>query len=214
MNDDMFYSYKMRGEKMTKDWTGNSKSIYTTLGASNHSEKDREKHDYYATEPRAMELLLLEEQFAPVIWECACGEGHLSKVLEAHGYEVISTDLIYRGYGEPEQLDFLQYTYDDFEGDIITNPPYKYALEFVEAALNNVQIGRKVAMFLKLQFLEGKKRKDFFLQNPPKVVYVSSSRLICALNGKFNKCSSSAVAYAWLVWEKGFKGDPIIKWIN
>ena len=84
-----------------KDWTGNNKSIYTTLGASNHSEKDREKHDYYATEPRAMELLLLEEQFAPVIWECACGEGHLSKVLEAHGYEVISTDLIYRGYGDP-----------------------------------------------------------------------------------------------------------------
>ncbi|MFR9206954.1 MAG: NAD(P)-dependent oxidoreductase [Lachnospiraceae bacterium] len=194
-----------------KDWTGNNKSIYTTLGASNHSEKDREKHDYYATEPRAMELLLLEEQFAPVIWECACGEGHLSKVLEAHGYEVISTDLIYRGYGD-QTIDFCT-TYD-LQGDIITNPPYKYALEFVEAALNDVQIGRKVAMFLKLQFLEGKKRKDFFLQNPPKVVYVSSSRLICALNGEFNKCASSAVAYAWFVWEKGFKGDPVIKWIN
>jgi hypothetical protein len=77
-----------------------------------------------------------------------------------------------------------------------------------------VQPGRKVAMFLKLQFLEGKSRKQFFLHNPPKVVYVSSSRLICAMNGEFSKYPSSAVAYAWFVWEKGFQGDPIIKWIN
>ena len=130
--------------------------------------------DSYATEPRAMELLLAEEHFAPVIWECACGEGHLSKVLEQHGFEVISTDLIYRGFGDPEPLDFLKETLDDFEGDIITNPPYKYALECVEQAWNSVQPGRKVAMFLKLQFLEGKSRKQFFLHNPPKTVYVSS----------------------------------------
>ena len=165
--------------------------------------------------PRAMELLLAEEHFAPVIWECACGEGHLSKVLEQHGFEVISTDLIYRGFGDPEPLDFLKETLDDFEGDIITNPPYKYALEFVEQALNSVQPGRKVAMFLKLQFLEGKKRKEFFLHNPPKVVYVSSSRLNCAMNGDFEKYpSNNAICYAWFVWEKGFKGDPIIRWIN
>lgn len=189
-------------------------SIYRTLGASNHTEKEREQHDYYATEPKAMELLLAEEQFAPVIWECACGEGHLSKVLEANGYEVISTDLVYRGFGDSEPLDFLKETLDNFEGDIITNPPYKYALDFVKKALESVQSGRKVAMFLKLQFLEGKTRKQFFLDNPPKVVYVSSSRLICAINGEFDKISSSAVAYAWFVWEKGFTGDPIIKWIN
>ena len=86
-----------------------------------------------------MELLLAEEQFSPVIWECACGEGHLSKVLEQHGFEVISTDLIYRGFGDSEPLDFLKESLEDFEGDIITNPPYKYALEFVEQALNSFQ---------------------------------------------------------------------------
>lgn len=161
-----------------------------------------------------MELLLTEESFHPVVWECACGEGHLSKVLEANGFEVISTDLIYRGFGDPEPLDFLKNTLENFEGDITTNPPYKYALEFVEQALNSVQPGRKVAMFLKLTFLEGQKRKDFFLHNPPKTIYVSSSRLMCAMNGEFEKCSSRAVAYAWFVWEKGFKGDPVIKWIN
>nr|DAL75790.1 MAG TPA: adenine-specific methyltransferase [Bacteriophage sp.] len=138
----------------------------------------------------------------------------MAKVLEDKGYQVISTDLIYRGYGNEKPVDFLQEPVAEFDGDIITNPPYKYALEFVEKALERVKPGRKVAMFLKLQFLEGKNRKQFFLIHPPKTVYVSSSRLKCAINGEFEKCISSAVAYAWFVWEKGYKGNPEIKWIN
>ena len=126
---------------VNKDWTGNRNSIYTTLGASNHSDKERQSHDYYATEPKATELLLEEETFAPVIWECACGEGHMAKVMEEHGYQVISTDLIYRGYGDEKSVDFLHEPIADFDGDIITNPPYKYALQFVEIALERVKPG-------------------------------------------------------------------------
>lgn len=85
-----------------------SKKVFTTLGSSNHVPEEREAFDYYATDPRAVEMLLKLEQFSPVIWEPACGEGHISKVLQAHGYEVISTDLIYRGFGDPEPLDFLK----------------------------------------------------------------------------------------------------------
>lgn len=197
-----------------KDWIGNKAATFVTLAATNHSDGERQEHDYYATDPKAMELLLAEETFAPVIWECACGEGHLSKILEEHGFEVISTDLIYRGFGNDEPIDFLKETFDNFDGDIVTNPPYRYALNFVQKALESVRVGGKVAMFLKLQFLEGKERRKFFDENPPRTVYVSSSQLNCAKNGKFEKYSSSAVAYAWFVWEKGFQGDPIIKWIN
>lgn len=198
-----------------KDWTGNKNSIFKTLGASNHTDKERQKHDYYATEPKAIELLLEVEEFSDRIWECACGEGHLSKVLVERGYNVRSTDLIDRGYGEGG-VDFLTQS-EPFDGDIITNPPYKYATEFVYKALDLIPEGRKVAMFLKLQFLEGKKRKELFLKHPPKVIYVSSSRLLCAKNGEFEQMRAgggSAVAYAWFVWVKGFKGDTIVKWIN
>lgn len=200
-----------------KDWTGNAKSIFTCNGASNHTEEERQQEDYYATEPKATEILLEHETFSPVIWECACGEGHISKVLEAAGYEVISTDLIYRGFGDPEPLDFLKESLDDFDGDIITNPPYKFAKEFVETAMETVSDGHKVAMFLKLTFLESKSRKELFEKYPPKTVYVSSSRLQCAKNGDFDKYGKgvgTAVAYAWYVWEKGFTGDPVIKWVN
>lgn len=198
-----------------KDWTGNSKSVHSVLGASNHSLKERETNDYYATEPKAAELLLEVEDFAPNIWECACGECHLSKVFETHGYNVKSTDLIYRDGGMSETFDFLTESKpDSWNGSIITNPPYKYAYEFVEKALDTVTEGNKVAMFLKLQFLEGKKRRKLFDNTPPQTIYVSSSRLLCAKNGDFESTTSSAVAYAWYVWQKGYKGNTIVKWIN
>ena len=139
-----------------------STKVFKTLGSSNHTPDERAQFDYYATDPQAVEMLLALEPFAPVIWEPACGEGHISKVLAAHGYEVISTDLIYRGFGEPEPMDFLTETFPDFEGDIITNPPYSAGLEFVKRALETVRPGGKVAMFLKVQFLEGKRRGELF----------------------------------------------------
>lgn len=75
--------------------------------------------------------------------------------------------------------------------------------------------GHKVAMFLKLQFLEGKSRKNLFKRWPPKVLYVSSSRLRCAKNGDFEKAKgATAIAFAWYVWEKGYAGEPVIRWIN
>ncbi len=192
----------------------NKQTVFSMLGARNYAKEDREINDYYATEPKAVELLLEVEKFNPVIWECACGEGYISEVLKKHNYDVISTDLFYRGYGSKETLDFLNVKFKDLDVDIITNPPYKYALEFLERAVDNVKTGRKIAMFLKLQFLEGKRRKQFFLNTPPKVIYVSSSRLCCARNGKFSEQTGKAVCFAWFVWEKGFKGNPIIKWIN
>lgn len=206
---------------MEKDWTGNSRSIYATLGASNHTSKEREEYDYYATEPKAIELLLKKEDFFPYVWECACGEGHLSEVLKNHGLNVKSSDLVDRGYDGTEVIDFLKVCKEDvkndFPRDIITNPPYKYAKEFVEKALEISMDGTKIAMFLKVQFLEGKARRKLFDKHPPKKIYVASSRLLCAKNGEFEKMrqgGGSAVAYAWFIWEKGFKGEPVVRWFN
>lgn len=200
-----------------KDWTGNYESIYRTLGASNHTAEEREKHDYYATEPKAVEMLLERESFFPYVWECACGEGHIAKVIEKHGYKVKTSDIIDRGLENTEIIDFLKVTKEeiktDFSRDIITNPPYKYAKEFVEKAIEISKDSTKIAMLLKLTFLEGQARKKMFEKHPPKKIYVFSSRVKCAKNGEFEKTGSSAVCYAWFIWEKGFLGDPIIKWI-
>lgn len=200
---------------MAKDWTGNSNSIFKTLGASNHTDKERQNEDFYATDPIAAKLLLKVETFSNNIWECACGQKHLSKVFEESCYNVRSSDLIDRCNNEV--FDFLSIENQVWNGDIITNPPYKYAKEFIEKTLSIIPEGNKVAMFLKIQFLEGKERKKLFQAFPPKIIYVSSSRILCAKNAEFEAMKvggGSAVAYAWYVWEKGYKGDTIIKWIN
>jgi hypothetical protein len=41
------------GSTSPKDWTGNKNSIYKTLGASNHTEKEREENDFYANRSKS-----------------------------------------------------------------------------------------------------------------------------------------------------------------
>jgi hypothetical protein len=197
-----------------KDWKGNSNSIYKTLGASNHTEEERETNDYYATEPKAVKLLLELEKFSYNIWEPACGELSLSNEIKSHGYNVRSSDLIVR-CKDVEQLDFLLYE-GKWYNDIITNPPYSKASEFIEKCMEITKEGNKIAMFLKVQFMEGKARKKLFEKYPPKIIYVSSSRLLCAKNGAFEEFrkQGSAVCYAWYIFEKGYNGDTILKWFN
>lgn len=200
-----------------KDWNGNANSIWKTLGASNHTDKERQNEDYYATDPIAAEWLLKIEDIPrdKPIWECAAGEKHLSKVFEEHGYKVRSSDLIVRTE-DVEQLDFLT-SNETWDGTIITNPPYNQAVNFIQKAMESITEGNKVIMFLKVQFLEGKSRKKLFEKYPPKIVWVSSSRITCAKNGDFEYMKAnggSAVAYAFYVWQKGYKGDTILKWFN
>ena len=189
----------------------NITSTLRVLGSTTVVGSDREQHDFYATEPKAVELLLDEEQFQKDILEPCCGLNHIADVLKSRGYQVRTSDLIDRGVSDVTK-DFFDYRF--WMGDIVTNPPYSQAVEFVEHSLRITNEGAKIAMFLKIQFLEGKKRKEFFKQFPPKYIYVASSRLRCAKNGEFDKYGSSAVCYAWFVWEKGYRGEPSVRWIN
>ncbi len=198
-----------------KDWT-NRNSTFVQLGASNHSKKEREQNDFYATDPKALEIFLDKLEVDGIklhndIWECACGAGHLSKVLQEGGYRVYISDIIDRGYGKVQ--DFLIAKYKNLYMDILTNPPYKYANEFVQKALDIQADGYYTVMFLKIQFLEGQARKKLFEKYPPKYVYVNSVRQLCAMNGEFDKYKATAICYCWFVWQKGFTGEPVIRWI-
>ena len=202
---------------MNKDWKGDSNSVYKTLGSSNHCEDERQNEDYYATDPEACEMLLkiVDLDKSEPIWECASGENHLADVFKSHGYFVRTSDIMKRTE-TTEVIDFLSPQVKEWNGNIITNPPYNKAKEFIEKSLSIVPEGKKVIMFLKLQFLEGKSRKKLFQDNPPKEAWVSSSRLLGAKNGDFETARpmGSAVAYCWYIWEKGYKGDTILKWFN
>ena len=181
------------------------------LGISETAE--REKNDFYATDPKAMYKLLEYETFNKNIWEPACGEGNLSEVLKENGYNVYSTDLIDRGYGE-DHYNFLESNLK-FNGDIITNPPFKYATEFVKKSLESVELGNKVAMFMKLNYICGVKRyNEIYSTLPPQRIYAFIKRINCAKNNDFKGCGNSAIDYAWFVWEKGKYAPTELKWIK
>ena len=107
-----------------KDWTGNKKAVWSTLGASNHTEKERENDDFYATSPDTLDLLTRKYQIPHVVMEPACGEGHLSRWLTDHGHKVYSYDIVDRGYGQQQNF-FEMLTVPDDCQCILTNPPYK-----------------------------------------------------------------------------------------
>ncbi len=180
--------------------------------AGGNPARGRVKNDYYATHSDSTKALLEVEEILYPALEPACGEGHISKLLCEN--DTGSYDLIYRGYGKGG-IDFLKHDFEFPYNTVITNPPFKYFQEFVEKALKIAN--KKVIMFGKLQALEGQKRATFLETTPLKTVYVFKKRQQPMRNGKElddnGKKMGSTMAFAWFVWEIGYEGSPIIKWI-
>lgn len=171
---------------------------------------NRERDDFYPTHPRATNALLDAVSFEGDVWEPACGDGAISKVLEARGFKVYSSDLIDRGYGE-SPVDFLL-DYRTTADNIITNPPFKHALEFSRHALARSR--RKVAMLARLAWLEGIERGAFFKASPLAQVLVFSKRIPLqrgrlVADGEFG----GMIAFAWFVWDHAHQGKPTLGWI-
>lgn len=156
-----------------KDWTGNKKSVFSTIGAVGHSKEARQNEDFYATDPIAIDKLEKSGIFdiPRKVWECSCGQGHLSERLKEYGHEVFSTDIVDRNYGE-KIVDFLSFEADSFFGEIggvdciITNPPYKYTTDFVLQALRLLKSGY-ACFLLKTTALESRGRYEKIFRNYP-----------------------------------------------
>lgn len=170
-------------------------------------------NEYYATHPSVTLDLLREETFHHHILEPACGGGFISEPLSKNGYDVLSTDLIDRGYGNGN-IDFLSTEFEKGAYDIVTNPPYSLFIPFLIKAISICY--NKVAMLLPLSFITTKQRSKLYKKYPPHTVYVYEDRICIAKNGEFEKYSSviNPQQYAWFVWHKGFEGNPTIKWIQ
>ena len=185
--------------------------------AGGNPARGRVDDDFYATPNEATEALFGAEKFDGNVWEPACGDGMMSEVIKKYN-QVVSSDLVDREYGRVG-IDFLKTNnrdsgYDIYD-NVITNPPFILFQEFAEKAL--YEANKKVALFGKLQALEGMKRATFLQTTPLKTVYVFKKRINPMRNGKDcdenGKKWASTMAFAWYVWEKGYRGDPTIKWI-
>lgn len=174
---------------------------------------DQEGEDFYPTPEWATRALIANEKFSGNIWEPACGNGAMSEVLRQTGLEILSTDLFDRGYGT--RYDFLnsQNNWDNINWDnIITNPPYNLAEDFVSVGLRTAKY--KLALLLRLSFLEsGRRFNSIFSKIPPTRIWVFSERITFYPNG-VQTGGTGTLAYAWFVWDKENKENKCeLKWI-
>lgn len=160
----------------------------------------RRELDFYPTPPEVTKALMNFLKLPPlIIWECACGDLSMSKVLEEYGHTVINTDI-------QTGNDYLKTT--RICDAIITNPPFNSSEEFIRKALNEAQI---VAMLLKSQYWHAKRRYDLFTENPPTYVLPLTWRPdFLWKERKENEKSAPTMEMCWTVW---IKGDNITKYI-
>jgi hypothetical protein len=170
---------------------------------------DLDGPDFFPTPSWATHALIDNERFQGEIWECACGDGAMSKVLQQAAPNVISSDLYRRGFGE-SGVDFL--TSNRRSANIVTNPPYNAAEGFVRQGLESAD--RKFALLLRLAFLEGANRqRSIFAKSAPSRVWVFSERITFYPAGAERK-GSGTTAYAWFVWDKDASGGTELKWLK
>jgi hypothetical protein len=170
---------------------------------------DLDGPDFYPTPAWATFALIDNENFGGDIWECACGNGAMSKVLEETGCRVRSSDLYDRGFGEAG-IDFTEAS--EGTDNIVTNPPYNSAEAFVERGTKLA--GKKFALLLRLAFLEGANRaRTIFSECPPSRVWVFSERITFYPVGVERK-GTGTTAYAWFVWDKDAPSGTELRWFE
>lgn len=173
--------------------------------------ENREQNDYYPTPASATHALLSVEKFADPIWEPACGDGAISNVLVGHGYKVISTDLIDRGYGKGG-VDFLLEWRAPCE-TIVTNPPFKLLTPFIRHATTLVT--GKVAILARLAALEGIERSAIYRTTRFARLWIFSRRLSIYRRGERPEgMGTGTVAFAWFIWDPSHHCSPHIGWLD
>lgn len=181
--------------------------------------RERVQDDYYATPYQATEMLLDEVKFIGDFLEPCVGGGHIADIIKKYypNEYVCGSDLVDRGYPDTLVVDFLNHEFSEKYDNIVTNPPYSLAQEFLEKGMKVINPKGKIAMFLKIQFLEGAKRREMFKEYPPKYIYVFSKRQNPWRNGsqvdEKGKPWASTMCFAWFVWEKGFTEEPLVRWL-
>jgi len=189
--------------------------------AIHYSGYDREGRDFYATPNWVTEALLRHVRLRGPVWEPCCGDGAMSHVLAAHGYDVVSTDIADRGFGTPG-VNFL--TCHEVPGgcrSIVTNPPYgdtglhagqsrspTAMLGFLRHALTlTASIQGQLALLVRLQWIAGRRAAVTMSAAPFAAVVVLTHRIRWFDMGE--RTNAAQHHHAWVVFDHAHpSGSP------
>lgn len=199
------------------------------LAGGNTTTKRADK-DYYATDPQAVDKIMKRLSLIGAIYdrrlesilEPCVGEGHIIEGLKPYIYDsshITTVDIVDRNYPNIILTDYTQWKTDKKFTFIISNPPYSCAKEFIYKSMELLEPHGLLLFYLKLQFLEGKGRKELFDKYPPKYIYVMRNRTPTWKNGSpvnpdTGKKWAETICFAWFVWEKNIKTEPVIRWLD
>jgi hypothetical protein len=181
---------------------------------SSHHHTDRGLDAYFSPPEAVWSLLHIESQYLPpVVWEPAAGDGAIVKPLQMAGFKVFASDLINYGLDEcVSGLDYLTAEPIREAKAIITNPPYKLAVQFAEKALNETPY---VALLLRTNFLESTARLPFFRKHQPARIWISSRRLpMMHRHGWQGPRAPSNTCFAWFIWDERSDQKRIVDWFD
>lgn len=180
-----------------------------TTGNSRHSGYERSANDWYVEPPWAVEALLDVEKFDGITYDPACGGGTIPKVFRDRNLQCEGSDLVDRGFGF-KKADYLDPLMNPHSENIVTNPPFNLAEQFVLKAL---QRNNKVAILQRLAWLESAKRRMFFESTPLARVWVFARRVSMPPGGTDINQKGGSIPFAWFVWDYCHKGPPILGWL-
>lgn len=181
-----------------------------TKGNARSSGYEKAEDGWYVESAACVDAMLAAEPIVGRSHDPSCGGGNIPRRFQAAGLACYGSDLRARA-DRYEVLDFLGPIEDVRERlkgitNCVFNPPFSLAQQFVERALEVVP--GKVIVLQRLAWLEGQKRRAFFLSTGLSHVWVHSCRISMPPGGQDIPATGGAVAYAWMVWRRTPPGQP------
>ena len=176
-------------------------SLATVDSAQKAAPRVRAANDWYVEPEWAVRGLLDVQRFSGLVWDPACGKGTIPRTFAAQGHAVAGTDLVDRGFGAGGD-DFLEFAPARAENrveNIVCNPPFNLAEEFLRHALKLAR--HKVALLLRLSWLEGRGRAWVFNETPLAAVHPFAARVSMPPGDSDTPAKGGAVAFMWAVWD-------------
>ncbi|MCM0018829.1 MAG: class I SAM-dependent methyltransferase [Tagaea sp.] len=176
-------------------------SLATVDSSRQAQPRQRAANDWYVEPEWAVLGLLDVQRFSGLVWDPACGKGTIPRAFKAAGHRALGTDLIDRGFGAGG-CDFT--AIDPSEpgnrvDNVVSNPPFDKAEAFLRMALACAR--HKVALLLRLSWLEGRGRRWVFDTTPLTAIHPFASRVSMPPGSVAQEAKGGAVAFMWAVWD-------------
>ena len=168
---------------------------------SNYARKDR---DEYNTPDWVVEALIPFLPECRKIWEPACGQGNIVRVLADNGYDVYATDIV-------DGEDFFHAETTHSVDGIVTNPPYTHVDFFIHRAIDYMMMRSGfVAMLLAADFDSAKSRRNMFADCPMFAKTIVLTKRIVWFERSDGKKAAPSENHRWYLWDWKHKGPPTI----